>query len=53
MSDGFWVLLGIVVGVWLGWNTAHVTVAVECEKLGGFYVGKQVFRCVEVKHADQ
>ena len=53
MNACFWLLLGIVVGAWLGWHTAHATVAVECERLGGFFVGKQVFKCVEVKHADQ
>lgn len=52
MSAMFWILLGVVVGAWLGWTTAHITVAVECEKLGGFYVRDQVFKCVEVKHVD-
>lgn len=52
MNTLFWILLGIIVGAWLGWNTAHVTVAAECERLGGFFVGKKVFKCVEVKNGD-
>ena len=40
MNALFWILLGIIVGAWIGWHTAHLTVAVECERLGGFFVGK-------------
>lgn len=52
MSALFWLLLGLVVGAGLGWNAAHVAVAAECERLGGFFVGKKIFKCVEVIHAD-
>lgn len=48
----FWILVGVIFGAWIGWNAAHVTVAAECERLGGFFVGKRVFKCVEVKNAD-
>ena len=27
------------------WAEAHTTVARECDKLGAFYVGDQVFEC--------
>ena len=27
------------------WSMAHITVAHECDKLGAFYVGDQVFEC--------
>ena len=27
------------------WSTAHTTVAHECDKLGAFYVGDQVYEC--------
>ena len=27
------------------WAMAHTTVAHECDKLGAFYVGDQVFEC--------
>ncbi len=47
-----WILVGVILGSWIGWNAAHVTVAAECERLGGFFVGKQVFKCVEVKNAE-
>lgn len=28
-----------------GWAVAHTTVAVECSKLGSFYVGGKSFQC--------
>ncbi len=28
-----------------GWAFAHSTSAIECKKLGGFYVGQTVFQC--------
>lgn len=27
------------------WSIAHTTVAHECDKLGAFYVGDQVYEC--------
>lgn len=32
----------------LGWVAAHKTVAVECERLGGFYVNDKVFKCYQI-----
>ena len=29
------------------WVSAHRTIAVECERLGAFYVGDKVFTCQE------
>lgn len=29
-----------------GWVYAHQTVAAECERLGGFFVGKTIYKCV-------
>nr|CDS55673.1 hypothetical protein SYMBAF_100015 [Serratia symbiotica] len=29
----------------LGWESAHLEVARECERLGKFYVGKKIFHC--------
>lgn len=48
----FWMLLGVIVGVWIGWRGAHITVVSECERLGGFFVDQRVFKCVEVKDGD-
>lgn len=42
----FWVLLAFVLGVLMGWTFAHKTVAIECDRLGGFFVGDKVYRCV-------
>lgn len=36
------VLLSLIV---LIWSMAHTTVAHECDKLGAFYVGDQVYEC--------
>lgn len=43
---------GLALGYRWGWGAAHRTVATECERLGSFYVGKQVYRCnaVEGRH---
>lgn len=47
------VILGLVLGCFFGylagWVNAHHTVADECEKLGSFYVGSKVFRCVQIE----
>jgi hypothetical protein len=32
-----------------GWVLAHKTVAVECNRLGSFYVGSTVYECKEKK----
>ena len=36
------VLLALIVLIWV---MAHTTVAHECDKLGAFYVGDQVYEC--------
>lgn len=32
-----------------GWFYAHKVIADECEKLGGFYVGSVVYRCIKIE----
>ena len=42
------VFAGVLVfacGFGAGWQTAHSEVATECERQGGFYVGKRDFVC--------
>lgn len=41
---------GYFFGYGSGWNTAHKHIASECQKLGGFFVGKQTFKCTEIKN---
>ena len=48
MGDVAWFLIGLGIGLWNGWGSAHLAVAAECRRLGGFFVGKTVFKCVEV-----
>ncbi len=48
MANVGWILIGIVVGYMVGWRVAHETVAEECRLLGGFFVGKAVFKCSEI-----
>lgn len=45
----------ILCGVcWLsGWYFAHSTVATECERLGKFYVGKNVYQCSKIESKDE
>lgn len=38
----------LLVGFWLGRGAAHSEIARECRRLGGFYVGKTTFKCVEI-----
>jgi len=37
-----------VIGFSLGRSEAHSTIARECERLGGFYVGKKIYKCTLV-----
>lgn len=41
----FLVILTFCVGHILGWIGAHHTVAMECKRLGAFYVGAEDFIC--------
>lgn len=40
--------IGLLVGYRLGFEVAQLTVARECERLGGFYVKDKTYRCVEI-----
>jgi len=46
-------LLAIIGLLWIGWlvgwRHAHLTVATECERLGAFFVGKTVYRCMAIE----
>lgn len=46
------IIFGLLIGWLCGWLHAHGTMASECRKLGGFYVGKTVFKCAEVDRKD-
>lgn len=49
MFTGLIIALVGIVCYKLGWVAAHQTIAKECKKLGGFYVDKEVFKCVKVE----
>ena len=41
-------IAGSIVGLlcfWAGWAYAHQTIATECRRLGGFFVGEVTFKC--------
>lgn len=42
-------VIGLILGIYIGWVQAHHTIARECRKLGSFYVGSSVFKCLEIK----
>ncbi|HAB91940.1 MAG TPA: hypothetical protein DCF43_06340 [Pseudomonas sp.] len=44
-------LVWFLAGYNIGWIRAYTTVADECERLGGFYVGKLVFKCSAIERA--
>lgn len=41
-------LVGLLIGYFIGYRYAHLVVAAECRRLGGFFVDRAVFKCVEV-----
>lgn len=46
--------IGLIwLGWMLGWRHAHLAVATECERLGGFYVGATVYRCTAIEPEKQ
>lgn len=46
-------ILILLLGWGLGWIHAHYTVARECERLGSFYVGSNVYHCTKVEKSAQ
>lgn len=45
-------LLGFILAWVICSVHTHIMIALECKKLGGFFVGKEVFKCVAVKKAN-
>ncbi len=45
----FALLVGLLIGLFLGWVNAHSTIATECRRLGGFYVDRSTFKCIEIQ----
>jgi hypothetical protein len=48
----FTALLCLWLGSTIGWIYAHSVVARECERLGSFYVGDSVYKCVKIEKVD-
>jgi hypothetical protein len=49
-DQGFAAAIVLCGAFWLsGWYFAHTTVATECERLGKFYVGKNVYQCSKIE----
>lgn len=42
-------IIGLFIGYNIGWLKAHNTIATECQRLGSFYVGNNVFKCNEIE----
>ena len=38
-------MLVLLIGIWLGWILTHHIIAKECERLGGFFIGKNIYKC--------
>ena len=43
-----WLILGLMLGVVVGNWYAHQQIAAECERLGGFFVGKKTYLVDEI-----
>lgn len=51
---GMWqFLLGFIAAWVLCSGYTHTMIALECERLGSFFVGKKVYKCIEVKNPDE
>jgi len=48
-----WLILSLLVGYSIGWRNAHMTIALECERLGSFFVGKRTFKCSKIEEVDR
>lgn len=53
LAYGFVFLVAFLIGRSSGWTSAHYTVATECERLGSFYVGKDVYVCKRIMKGDE
>ena len=53
LAYGFVFLVAFLIGRSSGWTSAHYTVATECERLGSFYVGKDVYVCSRIVKGDK
>lgn len=51
MIKGILFCIALYLAYRYGWESAHHTVATECQKNGGFFVGKKTFKCTEVVDA--
>lgn len=45
-------LIGFILAWFLCSLYTHAMIAAECEKLGGFFVGKRVFKCVVIEEKE-
>jgi hypothetical protein len=54
MIQGYLISLLLAVCMFfLGWVLGSSTIATECERLGGFYVGSTVYECKPKKQGGQ
>lgn len=53
MSKMAWFLLGFIVAWFMCHNYTYSMVVSECERLGGFFVGKKVFKCIAVEKLEE
>ena len=49
MSAILYGLFFAVIGYQFGYPAAHNDIAMECDRLGGFYVGSTIYKCVKVE----
>jgi len=49
MKDILFTALLMLACVWIGyrvgWVCAHIAIGMECERLGGFFVGEKIYKC--------
>lgn len=48
-KDACFFIVMLSIAFYAGRIWAHGEIANECEKLGGFYIGKKIFRCTKIE----
>ena len=52
--DKLLILIGsVLISYQVGYVAAHMEITLECKRLGGFYVGEQVYKCAPVEQLKQ
>lgn len=49
MAMAMAIMISLLIGTWFGYGYSHKILAMDCTKMGGFYVGTKTYNCSLVK----